>query len=220
MLKRHTPPGRLTQDEAADLHDCEAIIYQVSVQAYQQIGSALKRIRDQRLYRADYPSFEAYCEIRWELQKAQAYQYIDAATVAKNLIEQRALCEKKNKASKILDALPNKSQAYVLAKYKPAQQLELWEEANRQAPNGRMTAAYLKEFADTYTGTLVRGVLPPRRDTPAGLPTLEAEPVSRPPTEVCVLCRQAADQVYCSPLDPSVGICLTCATEAVRQLTS
>lgn len=49
------------------------------------VGQALAEIRDQRLYRADYGTFEDYCADRWQMSRPRAYQLIDAAEVAESL---------------------------------------------------------------------------------------------------------------------------------------
>lgn len=51
-------------------------------------GVALRKIRDQKLYRAKYgpkATFESYCLKRWGFGRAQAYRLIDAAEVQANL---------------------------------------------------------------------------------------------------------------------------------------
>lgn len=46
-----------------------------------KVGSALTEIRDGRLYRADYETFEAYCQGRWGFTSRRARQLIDAAEI-------------------------------------------------------------------------------------------------------------------------------------------
>lgn len=43
------------------------------------------RIRDERLYRKDYPTFEDYCRGRWQFQRNYANKLIASAGVVKNL---------------------------------------------------------------------------------------------------------------------------------------
>ena len=47
--------------------------------------SALLEIRDSRLYRQQFPTFEAYCRERWGMVRQQANRLIQAAEVAENL---------------------------------------------------------------------------------------------------------------------------------------
>lgn len=47
-----------------------------------EVGSQLLLVRDQRLYRRDYSSFEHYLDARWHISKARAYQIISAGTMS------------------------------------------------------------------------------------------------------------------------------------------
>jgi hypothetical protein len=53
--------------------------------AFVEVGNALATVRDDKLYRASYDTFEAYCKERWGLARNSAYRYIDAAEVAEVL---------------------------------------------------------------------------------------------------------------------------------------
>ncbi len=52
---------------------------------FKQAGEALIAIRDQRLYRENHPTFEAYCRERWDMSKTQANRLISAAQVMENV---------------------------------------------------------------------------------------------------------------------------------------
>jgi len=49
------------------------------------VGDALKEIRDSRLYREDYKTFDKYVEQKWGFKKSRAYQLIDASEVSTKL---------------------------------------------------------------------------------------------------------------------------------------
>lgn len=55
------------------------------MQTFVAVGHALLAIRDHRLYRADYATFEDYCRVRWRISKTHANRLIDSAEVAENL---------------------------------------------------------------------------------------------------------------------------------------
>ena len=80
-----------------------------------EIGSALKRIRDEKLYKAAlFDSFESYVRNRWEMGKSQAYRLIESSSVMENL-------------SPIGDDLPaNEAQARVLARLPATEQKRVW----------------------------------------------------------------------------------------------
>lgn len=50
-----------------------------------EMGAILSAIFDRKLYRADYKTFDVYCEQRWGFTGARGRQWIDAFQVAKNL---------------------------------------------------------------------------------------------------------------------------------------
>ena len=66
--------------ELADLATCEQVIER-GLTTFVEVGQALVRIRDGRLYRADHPTFEIYCEARWGMSRRRAYQLIEASAV-------------------------------------------------------------------------------------------------------------------------------------------
>lgn len=73
--------GELTQREATALDRCEIVIER-GIKTFVAVGKALVEIRDQRLYRTTYATFEDYCQQRWQLARTTAYQLVDAARVA------------------------------------------------------------------------------------------------------------------------------------------
>ncbi len=84
---------------------------------FHQIGSALKEIRDARLYlRLGFSGFNNYIRSRWDMGKSQAYRLIDASCVMDNL-------------SPIGERLPaRESQARPLTKLDPTDQRKVWRE--------------------------------------------------------------------------------------------
>lgn len=124
----------LTVPEADRKAQLEATIER-GMQTFVEVGLALMEIRDGRLYRAEYGTFEEYCQERWGISRPRAYQLIDAAVVTTEL-------------STIVDTLPaTESQARPLAALKPEQQREAWERVLETAPNGKITAAIVTQAA-------------------------------------------------------------------------
>jgi len=74
-------------------------------------------IRDNRLYRSDYATFEEYCRERWGWNRAHAYRQIDAAKVARTL-------------SPIGDIPKNEAQARELVDLTPEQQISVAEQVD------------------------------------------------------------------------------------------
>jgi len=74
----------LSSGEQKELAACEAVI-QKGWQTFVDVGKALARIRDNKLYRAEYDTFEAYCRAKWQYAKSHAYRLIGAAEVFAHL---------------------------------------------------------------------------------------------------------------------------------------
>jgi hypothetical protein len=70
----------LSPGEQRELLECEAVVRR-GWQTFLEVGKALARIRDQKLYRAEYDTFEAYCRCEWQYAKSHAYRLIAAAEV-------------------------------------------------------------------------------------------------------------------------------------------
>jgi hypothetical protein len=73
--------GPLTKTEQRSLATAERTIQQ-GYKAYCETGEALALIRDQRLYRASFTSWDAYCRQRWGFTAAHANNYIASARAA------------------------------------------------------------------------------------------------------------------------------------------
>lgn len=110
-----------------------------SIEAFKMVGNDLAEIRDSRLYRVEYRTFEDYCERRWDLTRQRAYQLIGASAIVGEL-----------EVSTTVDILPaNEAQARPLAKLKdPAERTAAWEEAVTKANGKQPTAAAVKEAVE------------------------------------------------------------------------
>jgi hypothetical protein len=93
MKKINTSAGKLpvisetdlepvTLDESKRLIELEKVI-EAGQQTFIEVGTALAEIRDARLYKADYKTFENYCVSKWGFRRAHAYRIIEAAGIAK-----------------------------------------------------------------------------------------------------------------------------------------
>ncbi len=113
-------------------------IIERGLKTFVEVGNALLAIRESKLYRQDYGTFEEYCQERWGMQRAHAYRLIDAAGVVKSL-------------SPIGDILPaTESQARPLTQLEPEEQAVAWQQAVETAPNGKVTAAHVQQVVKSY----------------------------------------------------------------------
>jgi hypothetical protein len=74
-------PEVLNQAEAREREECESIIRK-GWDTFLEVGRALARIRQRRLYRDKFQSFEEYCRRQWDFSKTHANRLIEAAAVA------------------------------------------------------------------------------------------------------------------------------------------
>jgi hypothetical protein len=98
-----------------------------------EVGLALARIRDQRLYRAEYQTFEAYCQTKWHCGRSYVYHLISAAQLFTQVFAD-------GKAPKPR----HESQLRPLMGLSPEQAQLAWERAAQNAGNGRITARLVK----------------------------------------------------------------------------
>lgn len=137
----------LSIDEQRRLAEHEAVIER-GLNTFYEVGMALLDIRDSRLYRLDYGTFEEYCQRRWDLKQAQAYRLMDAAKVTENL--------------KVLPMgeLPTvERQARELAPLAPDEQRLVWDVVQQTAPLGKVTAAHVKSVVNVLKEVTATGAI-------------------------------------------------------------
>ena len=126
----------LTVSEAERLDACEQVIER-GLATFVDVGAALLEVRDSRLYRVAYPTFEAYCAERWNMVASRARQLISAANTVGNLL-----------AVTNGNSLPaNERTARELSGLAPDEQRAVWAEAVATAPGGKVTAAHVRAVA-------------------------------------------------------------------------
>jgi hypothetical protein len=120
----------LTKPEAIQLEELETVIHH-GIKTFTEVGNALLAIRDGRLYKAEYGTFEAYCWKRWEFAASRARQLIGAAAIVENL------------KSVTTVTLPQSERvARALAKLPAADQPTAWQAATDKAQSeGRTVRA-------------------------------------------------------------------------------
>ena len=141
----------LNIDESHELERCEVVIKQ-GLQTFIEVGQALRTIREKRLYRISFKTFEDYCVGRWAFKKSQAYQLIDASVVISNL-------------SAIAEILPKtESQTRPLTRLEPEIQKEVWTEV-------------LKTHGDNITAAKVQTVVNDWKPINQEIKEIKSEPM-------------------------------------------
>src|SRR5574343_438884 len=131
------------------------------MQTFVEVGLALMEIRDGRLYRAEFGTFEEYCQERWGWTDRRARMLISAAGVMDNL-----------KTGTTVPVLPaNEAQVRPLATLPPDLQRAAWREAVDTAPNGKVTGPHVQDVSPWPVWLLFLHFDGQAKDSPAGCPT-------------------------------------------------
>ena len=126
----------MNEIESIRLHRLEEVI-ETGLRTFVEVGNALLEIRDSRLYRRDFSTFEDYCRDRWGMVRRHANRLIAAAEVVENL-------------GPIWSQI-SESQARTLTRLEPETQRTVWAEAVASAPNGKVTAAHVSATVERMT---------------------------------------------------------------------
>lgn len=127
--------AEITDSELTRLAECEAVIER-GLKTFVDVGNALLEIRDSRLYRKEYSTFEDYCRARWNMQRAHAYRMIEAASVVNNLSPMGDILPTTERQARPLTTLPDELVPVA------------WQQAVETAPNGKVTAAHVQSVVD------------------------------------------------------------------------
>ena len=126
----------LNIEESHELERCEVVIKQ-GLQTFIEVGQALMTIKEKRLYRINFKTFEDYCIERWAISKPRAYQLIEAANVMIGL-------------STTVDVLPeSERQVRPLTSLEPEIQKEVWKEVV-ETHGENITAAKVQSVANEW----------------------------------------------------------------------
>ncbi len=138
--------GALTPAEAGLLASHEGIIRR-GIDYFVEVGHSLLEIRDKKLWRGEFGSFEAYMLGKWNWSARHGRRLIDASEVARNLSSMGPLVER-----------PPESVLRPLVKLPPEKQREAWEEAKQTAAKKgkRVTAKEVKAAVDARNATAGR----------------------------------------------------------------
>lgn len=121
----------LTAMERSDLVHLESTI-EHGLQTFVEVGEALAKIRDARLYKEDYDTFEAYLSERWGLSRKRGYDLISASRTAVSV-------------SQICDTPPTtESHAAALSGLPADEAADVMRKAH-DATDGKVTAKAIKE---------------------------------------------------------------------------
>lgn len=127
----------LNKEELNELERCEVVIRQ-GLQTFIEVGQALLTIRDKRLYRSEFKTFEEYCNERWSMGRNYINRLISATEVISNLVPRGTILPK------------NEYEARPLTKLEPEVQVEVWSEVVAQHGQD-ITAPKVQAIADQFS---------------------------------------------------------------------
>ncbi len=125
----------LMTEEAVKLKSLEAVIDK-GQKTFNEVGCALAEIRDSKLYRADFKTFEDYCRVKWGWGKSYATHLISAAKTVNQL------------PPEMVTIVTTEGQARELSKIAPEKRVEVLELVSSQ---GAVTAKAIREAAKPTT---------------------------------------------------------------------
>ncbi len=134
----------LTKDEEKERHRLELKVERAFVEA----GTALRQLRDERLYRSTHKTFEEYCRDRFNYTRDAAYFKIAAAAVYSNIQNNLPTNGRQ------IPLPTNERQLRDLAKadFTPKAQVSVWQQAVEQAdgkvPSGRIVKGIVKRLKE------------------------------------------------------------------------
>lgn len=129
----------LTTTEHQKYLECNAVI-EHGLQTFFDVGTALMVVRNDRLYREEYGTFEDYCQQKWGWTRQRANQLIASADVVANLAEMTTIVVKPT----------TESQARALTKLKPEKQRAVWKDVVETAPKGKVTAKHVQAVVEQH----------------------------------------------------------------------
>jgi hypothetical protein len=129
----------LNIEESHELERCEVVIKQ-GLNTFIEVGEALFLIRDKRLYRKEFKTFEDYCQQKWALSKPYVNRIIAASQTFTNL-------------APIGVILPNtESQVRPLVGLEKDVQIAVWNDVVHESivDNKKITAKMVEQKAEQY----------------------------------------------------------------------
>ena len=128
----------LNIDESHELERCEVVIKQ-GLQTFIEVGQALMTIREKRLYRIGFKTFEDYCTHKWGMVQQSATRLIRAYETVTNL-----------QSEPIGSVLPkSENQIRPLTSLEPEIQKEVWTEVVK-THGDKITAAKVQTVVNNW----------------------------------------------------------------------
>ena len=143
----------LTTAEADKLEKFEAVIGK-GMSSFLEVGNALAEIKQGKLYRSTYKTFENYCDKRWGFTRQRAHQLVYAADMAEELKAEVAKVKMSTQVDKTVP-VANERQARELSRLPDNFRLDAWEKAVSRADGGAVSVAKVRAVVDETLAELM-----------------------------------------------------------------
>ena len=127
--------AKLSADPIKRFFQLEKVI-EKGKQGFIEVGTALLIIREEKLFKDTFCTFEEYCNERWGFTKTHANRFIASAKVTENLAPIGVIQP------------TSESQIRPITKLEPEQQAEVWKKAVETAPEGKITAKHVEKVVE------------------------------------------------------------------------
>jgi hypothetical protein len=129
----------LNIDESHELERCEVVIKQ-GLKTFIEVGEALFIIRDKKLYRREFNTFEDYCQEKWSMPRRHVNRMIAASETIINLGPMGPILPESERQVRPLTSL------------EPEIQKEVWNEVVKQSEETRqpITAAKVQSVVNDW----------------------------------------------------------------------
>jgi hypothetical protein len=177
----------LTEGERGELQACEGIIERGLGTCF-EVGDALLRIRESRLYRDTHTTFKQYCQEKWNLGRSYAWRVMGAAERLKLLTNDGDLPRPANEC-----------QMRPFLKLTPEEFPAAWKKAVKSATQGKVTP--------TIVQAVINYLLAKKQDRPRSRKNATKKTVSLriPAGQVLMLLTEAKRQIKSGDTDKAVA---------------
>ena len=129
----------LNIDESHELERCEVVIKQ-GLNTFIEVGEALFIIRDKRLYRREFNTFEDYCQEKWSMPRQHVNRMISGYKIVNHLEPMGSILPESERQVRPLTSL------------EPEIQKEVWKEVVKQSEETRqpITAAKVQSVVNDW----------------------------------------------------------------------
>jgi len=126
--------------EVSQLRDLELVI-ETGLQTFYKVGEALLKIKENKLYKSEFDTFEDYCLSKWNISRDYGYKLIQASNVISNLY---------TIVDKPTEIINSESKARILGKFSPEIQRLIIQDLQLNNLEEGLTASFLEGFSKAY----------------------------------------------------------------------